>query len=325
MADAPADLDRMTIAASLAGAPGCRLDLAFTIAGIGAEGSAKARPAGSVPAFRASTAFQPRCRRRRTFVRAGRHTGAGGRRSQRLVGPGASARRRDDLIYDVNSRCRAPARRAVSRAAGGLSGDTPRVDPRSIAGGEPTLLLALAGIEPPSGVENLGAFGLTGTLNGNADDMTLDVDLTALGGNASIDGTIATGETATTLDLNVAADHPEFKQLLAALSPDAAASAQAVGPLKFAACDQPRQNLKSQLDGRRHVTGGVGPRTRAPVQLVATLAAARSTSRLHAPGGGEAKQRRRVRAWSLDIDLAVLDDFDGTFTSRRKLHRGEPI
>ena len=227
MADAPADLGRMTIAGTLAGgAKDVAYDLAFTIAGIGAEGSAKGTASGlgagipridSVFSLDAGDAGP-------LFALAGIPVPAGADLGALSVSGNAKSGE-DDLIYDVTlSLSGAGAQGSFKGTASGLSGDTPRVDTTlDLQAGEPTLLLALAGIEPPAGVETLGALGLTGTLNGDADDMTLDIDLTALGGNASIAGTVAAGEAATTLDLNVSADHPEFERLPAALSPDAAA------------------------------------------------------------------------------------------------------
>jgi hypothetical protein len=305
MADAPADLGRMTIGGTLAGgANDVAYDLAFTIAGIGAEGSAKGTASGldagipridSVFSLDAGDAGP-------LFALAGVPVPAGADLGALSVSGNAKSGE-DDLIYDVQlSLSGAGAQGSFKGTASGLSGDTPRVDTTlDLQAGEPTLLLALAGIEPPAGVENLGALGLTGTLNGNADDMTLDVDLTALGGNASIDGTI--------------------KQLLAALSPDAAASAQAVGPLKFAAAiDGTTQNIKiTGLDltaGATHLTGDVAAdMTGARPQVTATLNGDTiDVTPFMAPGGGEGGGSGDGSPWSSEpLDLAVLDSFDGTF------------
>ncbi len=331
MADAPADLGRMTIVGTLAGgAKDVAYDLAFTIAGIGAEGSAKGTASGlgagipridSVFSLDAGDAGP-------LFALAGIPVPEGAELGALSVSGDAKSGE-DDLIYDVQlSLSGAGAQGSFKGTASGLSGDTPSVNTTlDLQAGEPTLLLALAGIEPPAGVETLGALGLKGTLNGNADDMKLDVDLTALGGNASIDGTVAAGETATTLDLNVSADHPEFKQLLAALSPDAAASAQAVGPLKFAAAiDGTTQNLKiTGLDltaGATHLTGDIAAdMTSGRPQLIATLNGDTvDVTPFMGPGGGAGEGGGGEGSpWSSEpLDLAVLDSFDGTFDIKAK-------
>ena len=326
MADAPADLGRMTIGGTLAGgAKDVAYDLAFTIEGIGAKGSAKGTAAGldagipridSVFSLDAGDAGS-------LFALAGVPVPDGADLGALSVSGNAKSGE-DDLIYDVTlSLTGAGAQGSFKGTASGLSGDTPRVDTvLDLQAGQPTLLLALAGIEPPEGVETLGALGLNGTLKGDADDMTLDVDLTALGGNASIAGTVANNEAGTTLDLNVTADHPEFKQLLAALSPDAAASAQAVGPLKLAAAiDGTTQNIKiSGLDltaGATHLTGDVAAdMTGARPQVTATLNGDTvDVTPFMGPGGGEGEGGGGDGSpWSSEpLDLAVLDSFDGTF------------
>jgi uncharacterized protein involved in outer membrane biogenesis len=325
MADAPADLGRMTINGTLAGgARDVAYDLAFTIEGIGAQGSAKGTAAGldagipridSVFSLDAGDAGP-------LFALAGVPVPDGADLGALSVSGNAKSGE-DDLIYDVTlSLTGAGAQGSFKGTASGLSGDTPRVDTvLDLQAGQPTLLLALAGIEPPEGVETLGALGLSGTLKGDADDMALDVDLTALGGTASIAGTVAQGEAGTALDLNVTADHPEFKQLLAALSPDAAASAQAVGPLKLAAAiDGTTQNLKiTGLDltaGATHLTGDVAAdMSGTRPQLTATLNGDTvDVTPFMGPGGGEGGGGGDGSPWSSEpLDLAVLDSFDGTF------------
>jgi len=326
MADAPADLGRMTIAGTLAGgATDVAYDLAFTIAGIGAEGSAKGTASGldagipridSVFSLDAGDAGP-------LFALAGIPVPDGADLGALSVSGNAKSGE-DDLIYDVTfSLSGAGAQGSFKGTASGLSSGTPSVNTTlDLQAGQPTLLLALAGIEPPAGVETLGALGLSGTLNGDADDMTLDVDLTALGGTASIAGTVAAGEAATTLDLNVSAAHPEFKQLLAALSPDAAASAQAVGPLDFkAAIDGTTQNLRiTGLDltaGATRLTGDLAAdMSGGRPQVTATLNGDTiDVTPFMGPGGGEGGgSGGEGSPWSPEpLDLAVLDSFDGTF------------
>ncbi|MEX2199915.1 MAG: AsmA family protein, partial [Dongiaceae bacterium] len=279
MADAPAGLGRMTLAGTLAGgAEDVAYDLAFTIAGIGAEGSAKGTAAGlggGIP--RIDTDFSldaadagPLFAIAGVPVPEGANLGA-------LSLSGTAESGDDDLTYDVKlALSGAGTTGTFVGTVTDLSG-TPRVDTTlDLQAGDPSLLLALAGVEA-AGVETLGALGLNGSLAGNTDDMTLDVDLTAMGGSASIAGTVAAGETSTALDLTLSADHPELKQLLAALSPDLGASATGVGPLKFSgAIDGTTDNFTiSNLDltaGVTHVTGNAAvDMTAARPQFTATL------------------------------------------------------
>lgn len=328
VADAPADLGRLTLAGTLAGgAKDVAYDLGFTIAGIGAEGSAKGTASGidagipridSVFSLDAGNAGP-------LFAIAGIPVPAGADLGALSVSGNATSGE-DDLVYDVTlSLTGAGAQGSFKGSVTDLS-ETPRVDTiLDLQAADPTLLLALAGVEPPQGIETLGALGLSGTLKGNTDDMTLDVDLTAMGGSGSLAGTIAAGETATALDLTVTATHPEFKQLLTALSPDAAASAQAVGPLNLkASIDGSTANLQiTDLDltaGATHVTGSVSANmTGARPQLAATLngdtidmtpfMGSDGGSGSGGGGGGEGGS-----PWSSEpLDLAVLDSFDGTF------------
>jgi len=235
MADAPAGLGRMTVAGTLAGgAEDVAYDVAFTIAGIGAEGSAKGTASGlgaGIPRIDSDFSLDA-ADAGPLFAIAGMPVPEGADLGA-LSLSGTASSGDDDLTYDVTLALTGAGTTGSFKGTVSDLSATPRVDTTlDLQAGEPTLLLALAGVEA-SGVETLGALGLSGSLAGNTDDMTLDVDLTALGGSASIAGNVAAGETETRLDLTLSADHPELKQLLAALSPDTAAGATAVGPLRF--------------------------------------------------------------------------------------------
>jgi uncharacterized protein involved in outer membrane biogenesis len=322
MADAPAGLGRMTLAGTLAGgAEDVAYDLAFTIAGIGAQGSATGTAAGlggGIP--RIDTDFSldaadagPLFAIAGVPVPEGANLGA-------LSLSGTAASGDDDLTYDVKlALSGAGTTGTFAGKVTDLSG-TPRVDTTlDLQAGDPSLLLALAGIEA-TGVETLGALGLNGSLSGNTDDMTLDVDLTAMGGSASIAGTVAAGETSTALDLTLSADHPELKQLLAALSPDLGASATGVGPLKFSgAIDGTTDNFTiSNLDltaGVTHVTGNASvDMTATRPQFTATLNGDTvDVTPFMGPGGGGGGGGGDGEQWSSEpIDRSALDSADGT-------------
>ncbi|MEX0810288.1 MAG: AsmA family protein [Dongiaceae bacterium] len=321
MADAPAGLGRMTVVGTVAGgAEDVAYDVAFTIAGIGAEGSAKGTAAGlgaGIPRIDSDFSLDA-ADAGPLFAIAGMPVPEGADLGA-LSLSGTASSGDDDLTYDVTLALTGAGTTGSFKGTVSDLSATPRVDTTlDLQAGEPTLLLALAGVEA-SGVETLGALGLSGSLAGNTDDMTLDVDLTALGGSASIAGNVAAGETATTLDLTLSADHPELKQLLAALSPDVGADATAVGPLKLSGKIEgsTAKFTVSDLDltaGPSHVSGNVSvDMTTARPQFAATLNGDTvDVTPFMGPGGGGGGGGDGEQWSSEPLDLSVLDSADGT-------------
>ncbi|MEX1107988.1 MAG: AsmA-like C-terminal region-containing protein, partial [Dongiaceae bacterium] len=315
-------LGRMTVAGTVAGgAEDVAYDVAFTIAGIGAEGSAKGTASGlgaGIPRIDSNFSLDA-ADAGPLFAIAGMPVPEGSDLGA-LSLSGTASSGDDDLTYDVTLALTGAGTTGSFKGTVSDLSATPRVDTTlDLQAGEPTLLLALTGVEA-SGVETLGALGLSGSLAGNTDDMTLDVDLTALGGSASIAGNVAAGETATTLDLTLSADHPELKQLMAALSPELGADATAVGPLKLSGKIEgsTAKFTVSDLDltaGASHVSGNVSvDMTTARPQFVATLNGDTvDVTPFMGPGGSSGGGGSDGEQWSSEpLDLSALDSADGT-------------
>ncbi|HEY2891875.1 MAG TPA: AsmA family protein, partial [Dongiaceae bacterium] len=92
---------------------------------------------------------------------------------------------------------------------------------------QPAPLLALAGVSGTT-ASKLGALGLAGHLEGSANAMKLALTLTALGGNAAINGNVAAAKAPIAFDVTLSASHGDFGSLLAALGKPAPRNA---GPL----------------------------------------------------------------------------------------------
>jgi uncharacterized protein involved in outer membrane biogenesis len=81
---------------------------------------------------------------------------------------------------------------------------------------QPAPLLALAGFNSPA-AGKLGALSVGGRLEGATDTMKVALDLAALGGSATLQGTIAAAKAPIAFDLSIGADHPNFANLMTAL------------------------------------------------------------------------------------------------------------
>jgi hypothetical protein len=149
-----------------------------------------------------------------------------------------------DLTYDVAVNLGGVG--GAGKFTGKVTGlpDAPNVDTRlDFSAQKPAPLLALAGMAGPQ-ASKLGQVGVAGTINGNADNMRLDLGLQGFGGNAKVAGTVSApglaGKPAqaaqpTRFDLAISASHPEFRDLLAALVPGYQPQAGQLGPLALSA------------------------------------------------------------------------------------------
>ncbi len=193
---------------------------------------------------------------------------------------------------------------------------------------QPAPLLALAGVGGAT-ASKLGALGLAGHLEGGANAMKLALTLTALGGNASINGSVAAAKTPIAFDVTLSANHGDFGSLLAALGKPAPRNA---GPLalnvhlsgdarKFAVKDLSLKAGDSDLSGNANVDMS-GSR----LQFAATFAssnfnaAALSAGSSGGSGGGSTGgagsgggSQQGGGRWSRQpLDLSALDMGDGT-------------
>ncbi len=97
---------------------------------------------------------------------------------------------------------------------------------------QPGPLLALAGFAG-AGTGKLGALALSGRLDGGTDAMKLNLDLAALGGNASVKGNVAAAKSPLGFDLTMNAAHPNLSSLMGAILANYRPSATNPGPLKL--------------------------------------------------------------------------------------------
>src|SRR5262249_13053707 len=154
---------------------------------------------------------------------------------------------------------------------------------------QPAPLLALAGFTGPM-VNKLGALGLAGHLEGGTDAMKLALTLSALGGNASVNGNIAAAKSPIAFDVTVGANHPNLANLLAALGKPAPKGAGGALSLnvrltgdtrKFAAKDLSLKAGDSDLAGNANVDmSGSRP------QFAASFASNNFNVAAFAAGGG---------------------------------------
>ncbi len=245
----PGKLGALKLNGTLAGgAKDVAYDVAFSIAGIGASGTAKGKATGldaGIP--RVDTTFDLKAKDAGPLATLAGMTAAdagklGALGAVSLTGTATSGA--SDLTYDVAVNLGGVG--GAGKFTGKVTGlpDAPKVDTRlDFAAQKPAPLLALAGMAGPQ-ASKLGKVGVAGTINGNADNMRLDLGLQGFGGNAKVAGTVSApgmaGKSAQPappirFDLAITADHPEFRDLLAALVPGYQPQANKLGPLVLSA------------------------------------------------------------------------------------------
>ena len=245
----PGKLGALKLNGTLAGgAKDVAYDVVFSIAGIGASGTAKGKATGldaGIP--RVDTTFDLKAKDAGPLATLAGMSAAdagklGALGAVSLTGTATSGA--SDLTYDVAVNLGGVG--GAGKFTGKVTGlpDAPKVDTRlDFAAQKPAPLLALAGMAGPQ-ASKLGQVGVAGTINGNADNMRLDLGLQGFGGNAKVAGTVSApgmfnkpaGQAVPIrFDLAISADHPEFRDLLAALVPGYQPQANKLGPLALSA------------------------------------------------------------------------------------------
>jgi uncharacterized protein involved in outer membrane biogenesis len=190
---------------------------------------------------------------------------------------------------------------------------------------QPAPLLALAGVGGAT-ASKLGALGVAGHLEGSANAMKLALTLTALGGNASINGSVAAAKAPIAFDVTLSANHGDFGSLLAALGKPAPRNA---GPLaltvhlsgdagKFSVKDLSLKAGDSDLSGNATVDMS-GSRLQFAASLAsnnfnaaALSAGSGGGSSSGGAGSGSAATQGGGRWSRQPLDLSALDMGDGT-------------
>jgi len=328
----PGKLGALKLNGTLAGgAKDVAYDVAFSIAGIGASGTAKGKATGfdaSIP--RVDTTFDLKAKDAGPLATLAGMTAADAGKLGALGAvslSGTATRGANDLTYDVAVNLGGVG--GAGKFTGKVTGlpDAPKVDTRlDFAAQKPAPLLALAGMAGPQ-ASKLGRVGVAGTVNGNADNMRLDLGLQGFGGNAKVAGTVsapglfskpAVPAAPIRFDLAISADHPEFRDLLAALVPGYQPQANKLGPLALSAKASGSTASASLSDlslkaGQNSLAGTMkvdqtGARPFVTAALRGGLVDLTPFSPPGKKGGGGSSGGDR---WSRDpLDLSILQKFD---------------
>ncbi len=324
---APGKLGALKLSGTLAGgAQDVAFDAKFSIAGVGASGSAKGKATGigaGIP--RIDTTFDLKAKDAGPLAALVGRSAADASKLGAVSLAGTATSGADDLTYDITvSLGGIGGQGQVTGKLAGLTG-TPRVDSRlEFTARKPAPLLALAGMAGPA-ASKLGQLGIAGTMAGNADNMKLDLGLQGFGGNAKVAGTVMAAAAPTRFDLAISAAHPEFRDLLAALVPGYKPQASQLGPLALTAKAQGSTDSASLSDlslqaGQTSLTGSLkldqtGAR---PFVTAAMRGGVVDLTPFSPPGeGGGAGGGER---WSREpLDLSILETFDADvdFTADR--------
>jgi hypothetical protein len=329
----PGKLGALKLNGTLAGgAKDVAYDMTFAIAGIGASGTAKGKATGldaGIP--RIDTTFDLKAKDAGPLATLAGMSAAdagqlGALGAVALSGTATSGA--SDLTYDVAVNLGGVG--GAGKFTGKVTGlpDAPKVDTRlDFTAQKPAPLLALAGMAGPQ-ASKLGQVGAAGTINGNADNMRLDLGLQGFGGNAKVAGTVSApglaGKPAASpapirFDLAISADHPEFRDLLAALMPGYQPQANKLGPLALSAKATGSTASASLSDlslkaGQNSLTGNMKvDQTGARPFVTAALRGGLVDLTPFSPpgkkgGGGGTSGGER---WSREpLDLSILQSFD---------------
>ncbi|HUL07072.1 MAG TPA: AsmA family protein [Candidatus Acidoferrum sp.] len=328
----PGKLGALKLNGTLAGgAKDVAYDMTFSIAGIGANGTAKGKATGldaGIP--RVDTTFDLKAKDAGPLATLAGMTAddaakLGALGAVSLTGTAASGA--SDLTYDVAVNLGGVG--GAGKFAGKVTGlpDAPNVDTRlDFSAQKPAPLLALAGMAGPQ-ASKLGQVGVAGTINGNADNMRLDLGLQGFGGNAKVAGTVSApglaGKPAqqaqpVRFDLAISASHPEFRDLLAALVPGYQPQAGQLGPLALSAkatgstasaalSDLSLKAGQNSLSGNlKYEQGSVRPFVTTALRGGLVDLTPFSPPGKKGAGGGSGGER-----WSREpLDLSILQAFD---------------
>ena len=315
----PGKLGALKLGGTLSGgAQDIAYDVTFSIAGVGASGAAKGKATGigaGIP--RIDTTFDLKAKDPGPLATFAGMSAADASKLGALSLVGTATSGADDLTYDVTiSMAGVGGQGQFTGKLTGLSG-TPQVDTRlDFAAKKPAPLLALAGMAGPA-ASKLGEVGIAGTMAGNADNMNLDLGLKGFGGNAKVAGTVMAAAAPTRFDLTISADHPEFRDLLAALVPGYKLQADKLGPLALAAKATGSTDSASVSDlslkaGQNSLAGNLkldqtGARPFITTALRGGLVDLTPFSPPAGKGGGGGGGER----WSREpLDLSILEAFD---------------
>jgi len=326
----PGKLGALKLNGTLAGgAKDVAYDVAFSIAGIGASGQAKGKATeldAGIP--RVDATFDLKAKDAGPLATLAGMSGADAAKLGAVSLSGTATSGADDLAYDV----------AVS--LGGVGGEgqfkgkvvglsgTPKVDTRlDLTAKKPAPLLTLVGMAGPA-AGKLGQVGVAGTMTGNADNMRLDLGLQGFGGNAKVAGTVMAPDLfekqtekrpPIRFELAISADHPEFRDLLAALVPGYKPQANKLGAFALSArasgstasaslSDLSLQAGQTSLAGNMKVDRS-GARPFVTAALRGGMVDLTPFSPPGKKGGGSAGGGGR---WSREpLDLSILQAFDG--------------
>ena len=325
----PGKLGALKLDGSLAGgAQDVAYDVNFTIAGVGASGEAKGKASGigaGIP--RVDTTFNVKANDAGPLAAL---AGADAAKASRLGAvslSGTATSGANDVSYNVAlGLAGVGGQGQFSGRIAGLSG-TPQVDTRvNFTAQKPAPLLDFLGVAGPA-ASKLGNLGIAGTMAGNADNMKLDLGLQGFGGNAKVAGTVAAAATPARFDLAISADHPEFRDLLAALVPGYQPQANQLGPFSLSAkaagstqaatlSDLSLKAGQTQLGGNMKYDAG-GARPFVTMNLQGGLVDLTPFSPPPSQGGAGGTGGQR---WSREpLDLSTLNSFDGdvNFTANR--------
>lgn len=315
----PGKLGALKLGGTLSGgAQDVAYDVTFSIAGVGASGSAKGKATGigaGIP--RIDTTFDLKAKDAGPLATFAGMSAADASKLGAISLAGTATSGTDDLTYDVTiSMAGVGGQGQFKGKLAGLSG-TPQVDTRlDFTAKKPAPLLALAGMAGPA-ASKLGQLGIAGTMAGNADNMKLDLGLQGFGGNAKVAGTVMAATPPTRFDLAISADHPEFRDLLAALVPGYKPQADKLGPLALAAKATGSTDSASVSDlslkaGQNSLAGNLkldqtGARPFVTTALRGGLVDLTPFSPPAGKGGGAGGGER----WSREpLDLSILETFD---------------
>lgn len=210
-------------------------DTTISIAGIGAQGSAKGTLAGlmngGIP--KVNSTFDLKARDAAALAAVAGAPADAAKQLGAVSVTGSAQTSNTDLTYDVA--LSAAGIGADGKLAGkltGISGDNPQVDTKlDLSAQKPAPLLQLVGLAGPK-AQAAGALGVAGTLKGGADKMLLDLKLQGLGGTAAVSGTVQAKAKPIAFDIALTANHPQFSDLLRIA--DLPSSGVQAGPLKVA-------------------------------------------------------------------------------------------
>jgi uncharacterized protein involved in outer membrane biogenesis len=330
MANPPQKLGKLAFTGKLSsGGQQITYDIAFDVAGIGANGKATGTASGlgaGIPKI--DTDFALTAKNAGPLLEMAGIAGASNAKLGQLDFSGTAKSGDDQITYNAAlALAGIVAKGTFNGAVSGLAG-TPYVDTQmDLSADKPAALLALFGVDGPTAAK-LGALAIKGTLKGGADDMALNLALGGLGGSATLQGGVKPMATPPSFNLVMTANHPELRQLAAAFAPGAAPGNNSLGPLSLSATatgttenarvtDLSLKMGASDLAGTAEYAAPPGGRPMLTANLTSTMfdvspfvpaSTGSSNSKKNTPAGDR---------WSKEpLDLSALDSMDADVTAK---------